>query len=109
MSISVGKESNIFSALTKEGKKVIVKIYRLETCDFGRMYNYIRGDPRFVNLKKKRREGAAPSAPPSMGGEKEGKENFISNYQALDPHLMGIFCASLFQGFDSSGVLVFVL
>jgi len=54
--ISVGKESNIFSALTKERKKVIVKIYRLETCDFRRMYHYIRDDPRFVNLGKNRRD-----------------------------------------------------
>ncbi len=54
--ISVGKESNIFSALTKEGKKVIVKIYRLETCDFRRMYSYIRDDPRFSGLGNKRRD-----------------------------------------------------
>ncbi len=54
--ISVGKEGNIFSALTKGEKKVIVKIYRLETCDFKRMYNYIRDDPRFANLNNKRRD-----------------------------------------------------
>lgn len=53
--ISVGKESNVFSALKGE-KKVIVKIYRLETCDFNRMYDYIRDDPRFMNLGKKRRD-----------------------------------------------------
>lgn len=53
--ISIGKESNIFSAL-KDSKRVILKIYRLETCDFNRMYDYIKYDPRFINLKKKRRK-----------------------------------------------------
>ena len=54
--ISVGKESNIFSALTKNNKRVIVKIYRLETCDFNRMYDYIKADPRFDKLKRRRRQ-----------------------------------------------------
>ena len=54
--ISIGKESNVFSALTEDNRKVIVKVYRLETCDFNRMYDYIKADPRFTNLKKKRRE-----------------------------------------------------
>ena len=55
-SISMGKEANIFSANTKSGTNVIVKIYRLETCDFNRMYDYIKYDPRFINLKKQRRK-----------------------------------------------------
>jgi len=54
--ISVGKESNIFSALTKNNKRVIVKIYRLETCDFNRMYDYIKADPRFSKLRRKKRK-----------------------------------------------------
>ena len=49
--ISIGKESNVFSALKKDGTRVIVKIYRLETCDFNRMLDYIKDDPRFPNLK----------------------------------------------------------
>ena len=53
--ISVGKESNVFSAI-KGDDKVIVKIYRLEACDFNNMYNYIKYDPRYVNLKKQRRK-----------------------------------------------------
>lgn len=53
--IFIGKESNVFSALTKENKKVIVKIYRLEACDFNQMYNYIKNDPRYVKLKRKKR------------------------------------------------------
>ena len=54
--ISTGKESNVFSALTEEGKRVIVKIYRLETCDFNAMYDYIKGDPRYFGLKDKKRK-----------------------------------------------------
>ncbi len=54
--ISVGKESNVFSAKTKEGEKRAIKIYRLQTCDFNRMYDYIRSDPRFSGLEKKRRK-----------------------------------------------------
>lgn len=57
--ISIGKEANIFTAIKydKQGKpkRVIIKIYRLETCDFHQMYKYIRYDPRFLNLKRKKR------------------------------------------------------
>ncbi len=54
--ISIGKEANIFSARKKDGSKVIVKVYRLETCDFNRMYDYIRTDSRFSGIKKNRRK-----------------------------------------------------
>ena len=54
--IALGKEANIFSAETKTGGKVIIKIYRLETCDFNKMYDYIKYDTRYLNLKSKRRE-----------------------------------------------------
>lgn len=54
--VSIGKEANIFSAVKKDGSRAIVKIYRLETCDFNRMYDYIRYDPRFVKLKKQKRK-----------------------------------------------------
>ena len=53
--ISIGKESNVFSALKKDGTRVMVKIYRLETCDFNRMFDYIKDDPRFDRLKKGKR------------------------------------------------------
>ena len=53
--ISIGKESNVFSALKKDGTRVMVKIYRLETCDFNRMYDYLKYDARFTNLKKGKR------------------------------------------------------
>ena len=53
--ISIGKEANIFSALGRKGR-IMVKIYRLETCDFNRMYDYIKYDPRYSNLKKRKRK-----------------------------------------------------
>ena len=53
--IFVGKESNVFSA--KRGKKkVIIKIYRVQNCDFKRMFQYIKQDPRYDFLRNKRRE-----------------------------------------------------
>ena len=52
--VSIGKEANIFTAL-KGKKKVIVKIYRLETCDFNKMYDYIKYDTRYLGLKGKKR------------------------------------------------------
>ena len=53
--IFIGKEANIFTA--KKGKeRVIVKIYRLETCDFNKMYDYIKEDPRYLDLKGKKRK-----------------------------------------------------
>lgn len=52
---SIGKEANIFTA-EKDDETRIVKIYRLSTCDFNRMYDYIKADPRYIGLKKKRRE-----------------------------------------------------
>jgi RIO kinase 1 len=53
--VSIGKESNVFWA-KKGSTKVIIKIYRLETCDFNRMYDYIKYDPRYTGLKKQRRK-----------------------------------------------------
>jgi RIO kinase 1 len=53
--ISIGKEANVFSAKGKNGP-IVLKIYRLETADFNRMYSYIRNDARFLNLKNQRRK-----------------------------------------------------
>ncbi|MEA3430109.1 MAG: serine protein kinase RIO [Nanoarchaeota archaeon] len=53
--ISIGKESNVFSAITETGR-IIVKIYRLETCDFNKMYDYIKQDPRYLYLRKHKRK-----------------------------------------------------
>ncbi len=54
--VALGKESNVYSAVKSDKTLVAVKIYRLETCDFNKMYNYIRTDPRFVQLKKQKRK-----------------------------------------------------
>lgn len=54
--ISIGKEANIFTAKKDDGSMVILKIYRLHTCNFNQMFDYIKSDPRYANLKKKRRE-----------------------------------------------------
>jgi len=53
--ISTGKEANIFSANTKDGKTIIVKIYRLENCNFNKMYEYIAVDPRYLKMSRQRR------------------------------------------------------
>ncbi|HYD03467.1 MAG TPA: RIO1 family regulatory kinase/ATPase [Alphaproteobacteria bacterium] len=53
--ISVGKEANIFTALTKKNDRIICKIYRLENCNFNKMYDYLSKDPRYVSLKKRTR------------------------------------------------------
>ncbi len=52
--LCVGKEANVFSAVKKDGSKVCIKIYRLETCDFNRMYDYMKSDPRFKMKRSKR-------------------------------------------------------
>jgi RIO kinase 1 len=54
--INIGKESNVFSALTETDSRVIIKIYRLETCDFNIMFDYIKDDPRYMKLKRKKRK-----------------------------------------------------
>ena len=51
----MGKEANIFIADTKDGKDVIVKIYRLENCNFNKMFQYLSQDERYDNLKGQRR------------------------------------------------------
>ncbi|MFH1642664.1 MAG: serine protein kinase RIO [Nanoarchaeota archaeon] len=53
--ISIGKEANIFSAKKGDGR-VMIKIYRLESCDFNVMYDYIKEDPRYTGLKGKKRK-----------------------------------------------------
>src|SRR3989338_637573 len=54
--VSVGKESNIFTAVKKDGTYVIVKIYRINNADFKRMYKYIGPDSRFKGLSNQRRK-----------------------------------------------------
>lgn len=52
--ILMGKEANIFTARSKNGT-VIVKIYRLENCNFNKMYEYIAADPRYNRLPRQKR------------------------------------------------------
>lgn len=54
-SVALGKEANVFSAKTKEGEQIAVKIYRLENCNFNKMYSYIAQDARYLNLKGDKR------------------------------------------------------
>jgi len=51
----IGKESNVFTAKKKD-QNLIVKIYRLEACNFKKMYDYIKYDPRYERLQKRRRQ-----------------------------------------------------
>jgi len=52
--VKVGKESNVFLASRKD-ELIIVKIYRLESCDFNKMFEYIKYDERYATLKRNRR------------------------------------------------------
>jgi len=53
--ISIGKEANVFTAPSSRDMYV-VKIYRLETCDFNRMWDNIKTDSRYLSLKNQRRK-----------------------------------------------------
>ena len=53
--ISTGKEGNVFRAVTPQKKFVTIKIYRTSTSTFKHISQYINGDPRFENYKKKNR------------------------------------------------------
>jgi len=55
-SIALGKEANIFIAEKLDGSKVIVKIYRLENCNFNKMFDYLKQDPRYKALAGRKRE-----------------------------------------------------
>lgn len=54
--IALGKEANVFLASRGDGSFVAVKIYRLENCNFNKMYSYIRSDPRFAGLENQKRK-----------------------------------------------------
>lgn len=53
--IKEGKESVILSGTTKDGNLVAIKVYCVESCNFKSMRKYLIGDPRFPNIRKKRR------------------------------------------------------
>ena len=52
--ISIGKEANVFSADAKDGL-IVTKVYRLESCNFNKMKEYLRGDPRYKNRSQSKR------------------------------------------------------
>ena len=53
--LSIGKEANIFSAANGD-EEVILKIYRVQSCNFNKMYDYLKQDSRVVGIKKQRRK-----------------------------------------------------
>jgi RIO kinase 1 len=50
--IAPGKEAVVFTATTADKRTVAVKIYRLETANFSKMFDYLRVDPRLPKLGK---------------------------------------------------------
>lgn len=54
--VNTGKEANVFTALTKENNRIIVKIYRLENCNFNKMREYLLSDPRYINTSTNSRQ-----------------------------------------------------
>ena len=54
--IALGKEANVFSAKRKDGKRVVVKIYRLEAAEYNGMYDVLKADPRYHGLRGKKRK-----------------------------------------------------
>lgn len=53
--ISPGKEAIVFSA-QRGDDTVAVKIYKLETAKFSKMYSYIRVDPRYMRIQNRPRQ-----------------------------------------------------
>jgi RIO kinase 1 len=53
--VMIGKEANVFTA-SKDGKLVIIKIYRMMNANFNKMYEYISQDPRFAGIRKRKRD-----------------------------------------------------
>ena len=54
--VSIGKESNVFTAKKADGSYVILKIYRINVADFKKMYRYIAADLRFQGLSNQKRK-----------------------------------------------------
>lgn len=52
--IKIGKESNIFSALTKSNERVAVKIFRVNSGSFFKMSKYLAMDTRFRKVGSNR-------------------------------------------------------
>jgi RIO kinase 1 len=54
--VMIGKEANVFLASTEDNEMVIVKVYRLHSCNFNKMHSYIISDPRYQQIKNQRRQ-----------------------------------------------------
>ncbi len=93
--LSIGKEANIFTA-QKEDERRIVKIYRIQTCDFNKMYDYIKVDPRYVRLKKRKRDVIFAWAQREFRNLLKAREAgvrvptaFVANYNVLIMEFIG--------------------
>ncbi len=53
--IKMGKESCVFLAESRGGRRVAVKIHRIATAEFRAITDYITGDPRFRSFRRTRR------------------------------------------------------
>jgi RIO kinase 1 len=54
--ISVGKEANVFSAITKDETRIVIKMYRLENCNFSKIRGYLTTDPRYIDASRNARQ-----------------------------------------------------
>ena len=54
--VALGKEANVYLAKKDDGTYCCVKIYRVENCNFKKMFGYIKSDPRYADLRGRRRE-----------------------------------------------------
>ena len=52
--LALGKEANVFTAEAAE--PTVIKIYRLENRDFNQMLTYLVQDPRYMHIKRRKRE-----------------------------------------------------
>jgi RIO kinase 1 len=53
--IATGKEANVYRGIDKDDNPVAVKIYRISTAETDFMLEYIIGDTRFKNVKRRSR------------------------------------------------------
>jgi len=51
--IKIGKEANVFSALTKYNERIALKAYRVNAVDFFQMSKYLSMDPKYKPMKRR--------------------------------------------------------
>ena len=51
--INAGKEANVYNGIAPDGREVVIKIWRINSQTSKWMQEYIRGDPRYKNYRKK--------------------------------------------------------